>query len=83
MSLRIPCPTCGERAIEEWVHGTIPVVPDGITDPDARDVDRGYMRTNEHGLVREAWFHLYGCRRWVTLWRDTTTDTFHTGPPPD
>lgn len=76
MSLRIPCPICGDRSIEEWVHGAIPVVPDSIEDPDLRDVDRGYMRNNEHGVVREAWFHLYGCRRWVTLWRDTTTDRF-------
>ncbi|MCB0226467.1 MAG: sarcosine oxidase subunit delta, partial [Anaerolineae bacterium] len=22
----------------------------------------------------EAWFHLYGCRRWVRLSRDTRTD---------
>ena len=74
MTMRIPCPWCGPRSIEEWVHGEIPVVPDSLADPDARDVDRGYMHTNEHGRVREAWFHLFGCRRWVTLWRDTRTD---------
>ena len=74
MSMRIPCPHCGPRSIEEWVHGEIPVVPDAISDPDARDVDRAYMHTNEHGPVREAWCHLFGCRRWVTLERDTRTD---------
>ena len=74
MTMRIPCPWCGPRSIEEWVHGEIPVVPESIADPDARDVDRGYMHANEHGAVREAWFHLFGCRRWVTLWRDTRTD---------
>ncbi len=76
MSFRIPCPTCGLRPIEGWVHGEIPVVPDTITDADARDVDRGYMHDNERGVVREAWFCQAGCRRWVTLWRDTATDTF-------
>jgi heterotetrameric sarcosine oxidase delta subunit len=81
MSFRIPCPTCGDRSIEEWVHGEIPTVPDSITDPDARDVDRGYMHTNTAGVVREAWFHLFGCRRWVTLWRDTTADVFVDAPP--
>lgn len=74
MSMRVPCPHCGPRSIEEWVHGEIPTVPDTIIDPDRRDVDRGYMHTNVHGAVREAWFHLSGCRRWVTLWRDTRTD---------
>lgn len=74
MSLRVPCPHCGPRSIEEWVHGEIPVVPETITDADARDIDRGYMHDNGHGPVREAWFHLFGCRRWVTLWRDTRTD---------
>ena len=82
MSLRIPCPHCGARSIEEWVHGEIPVVPDSLTDPDGRDVDRAYMHTNEFGPVREAWFHLYGCRRWVTLWRDTRTDSWIDRPSP-
>ena len=40
---------------------------------DTVDVATGAY-TNEHGAVREAWFHLFGCRRWVTLWRDTRTD---------
>ncbi len=76
MTLRITCPHCGTREIDEWVHGEIPVVPDDITDADDRDVDRAYFHNNVEGVVREAWFHLYGCRRWVTLERDTRTDAF-------
>ncbi len=76
MALRIPCPHCGTRAIDEWVYGEIPIVPDAITDADARDVDRAYFHNNAEGVVREAWFHLYGCRRWVTVERDSRTDTF-------
>jgi heterotetrameric sarcosine oxidase delta subunit len=71
---RIPCPHCGERAIEEFVHGEIPTPPDALTDPDARDVDRAFMRTNPEGPVVERWFHAYGCRRWLTLRRDTRTN---------
>ncbi|MEM9202102.1 MAG: sarcosine oxidase subunit delta [Actinomycetota bacterium] len=82
MSLRIPCPTCGPLPIDHWVHGEIPVVPDSITEPDARDLDRAYMHNNERGVVREAWFCSGGCRRWVTLWRDTVNDTF-VDPPSD
>ncbi len=76
MSMRIPCPHCGPRSIEEWVHGEVFAVPDSIVDGDARDVDRAYMHNNPEGSVAEAWFHSAGCRRWVYLWRDTTTDRF-------
>ena len=74
MSIRISCPNCGPRAVEEWVYGEVFSVPDEIADPDERDIDRGFMHNNPEGPVREAWFHLYGCRRWIYLSRDTTTD---------
>ena len=74
MSLRITCPTCGPRSAEEWVHGEMFDVPESITDTDEWDVDRGFFHNNVEGLVQEAWFHLYGCRRWVVITRDTRTD---------
>lgn len=74
MSLRIDCPNCGTRSVEEWVYGEVFAVPESITDPDDRNVDRGFNHNNPEGPVREAWFHLYGCRRWVYLMRDTRTD---------
>lgn len=74
MSIRITCPHCGTRTLEEWVYGEMFDVPADITDQAARDIDRGFMHNNIEGEVREAWFHLYGCRRWVYLTRDTTTD---------
>ncbi len=49
-------------------------VPDSITNTDEWDVDRGFFHNNPEGLVQEAWFHLYGCRRWVVITRDTRTD---------
>jgi len=75
MALRITCPNCGSRSVEEWFHGEIFDVPDHITDPDARDLDRAYFHDNAEGPVREAWFHRYGCRRWIVVTRDTRTDT--------
>ena len=74
MSLIIPCPHCGARPVQEFVYGEIPVVPDDLTDPDARDVDRAFMRANPEGPTVERWFHAYGCRRWLTLERDTHND---------
>jgi sarcosine oxidase subunit delta len=76
MTIRISCPHCGVRSIGEWVHGEAFSVPDRITGADERDVDRAYMHDNPEGVVREAWFHQYGCRRWVYLERDTRTDEF-------
>jgi heterotetrameric sarcosine oxidase delta subunit len=55
------------------------VVPDDITDPEARDLDRAFMRSNPEGPTSERWFHTYGCRRWLTLRRDTRTDEILNG----
>ncbi|MDJ0754627.1 MAG: sarcosine oxidase subunit delta [Ardenticatenaceae bacterium] len=74
MSILIPCPHCGPRPVEEFVYGEVPVVPEEITDPEERDFDFGFMRNNPEGVQREAWFHAYGCRRWVYIERDTVND---------
>lgn len=71
--LRITCPHCGVRSLIEWVYGEILDTPEGLTDV---SLDRAFNHTNSPGIVTEAWFHAYGCRRWVTVRRDTTTDTF-------
>ena len=74
--LRIPCPNCGVRPVEEFAFGgEPPSVPDWITDPDERDVDEVWMYDNVAGITTERWFHQAGCRRWLTLRRDTRTDT--------
>lgn len=74
MSLRLDCPNCGERPLEEFLYGEILGVPDSLKDPDARDLDRAFMHDNVEGPVTERWFHAFGCRRWMTTRRDTRTD---------
>jgi sarcosine oxidase subunit delta len=74
LSIQIDCPYCGRRPIEEFAHGELPNVPDSITEPDARDLDRAFMVSNPEGPVVERWFHSFGCRRWLTVTRDTRTD---------
>jgi sarcosine oxidase subunit delta len=72
MTLQIDCPICGRRPVTEFRYGgELPQVPDALSDPDARDVDRVWMRTNLPGPTVERWFHDLGCRRWLTLERDT------------
>jgi sarcosine oxidase subunit delta len=74
MSIVLPCPNCGPRPIEEFEYGETPVVPESITNADERDLDRAFMRNNPEGPQTERWFHTFGCRRWLTLRRDTRTD---------
>ena len=74
MVLRLSCPHCGLRPVEEWVFAATPDTPDHVTDPEDRDVDRGYMTANMEGVEHERWFHTDGCRRWYTIGRNTTLD---------
>ena len=74
MSIFIECPFCGERPIEEFLYSEIPHVPDEIVGVNERDIDRAFMVNNVEGVQKERWFHTYGCRRYVTIQRDTRTD---------
>lgn len=74
MSIFIECPHCGGRPIEEFLYSEIPHVPDYIVGVNERDVDRAFMVNNVEGVQKERWFHTYGCRRYVTIERDTRTD---------
>lgn len=77
MSIKIPCKNCGPRPLEEFVYGEVPVIPEHIKNhgEEAYEFDFGFMRNNPAGIQREAWFHLYGCRRWTYIQRDTVTDS--------
>ena len=69
--LRIHCPHCGTRSLNEWVYGEILDVPDDVVDV---SLDRAFHHTNRAGVVDEVWFHLYGCRRWIPVRRNTLND---------
>jgi sarcosine oxidase subunit delta len=74
MSMLVSCPTCGERPYTEFTFGG--ELRD-VSSPDvASDVVRVFLRANPAGVQAERWFHQLGCRRWVTLRRDTTTNRF-------
>lgn len=73
--LWITCPTCGRRPVEEFgFGGELRSVPDRITDAAERDIDYVWMFDNVNGISEERWFHSAGCRRWLNLRRDTSTD---------
>lgn len=72
MSLKIPCPHCGPRPYNEFTFGG-ELRPPGSEDRE-EDFRRVYLRDNVAGAQEERWFHAYGCRRWLTLRRDTVTN---------
>lgn len=74
MGLNVPCPTCGPRPFTEFAFGgeLRPLEADGVE----ADFDRVFLRENAAGVQEERWFHLFGCRRWVTARRDTVTNRF-------
>jgi methylglutamate dehydrogenase subunit B len=69
--MRIPCPYCGERDVQEFVHrgDAAPVRPDG----EDGIFDYVYLRDNPAGLLAEHWYHAQGCRNWIEVTRDTRT----------
>lgn len=69
MALNIPCPFCGERPYTEFTFGG-ELRPTDSPDLES-DFDRVYHRANVAGEQQERWFHAAGCRRWMTLTRDT------------
>ncbi|MEX0754395.1 MAG: sarcosine oxidase subunit delta [Actinomycetota bacterium] len=72
MSMRIPCPNCGSRPYTEYSYGgELRAIDADSLDEDFRRV---YLRENADGPQRERWFHAAGCRRWLTLTRDTVTN---------
>jgi heterotetrameric sarcosine oxidase delta subunit len=74
--LWLSCPRCGRRPLDEFTFGgERRAVPDRITDPDERDYDEVWIFDNPDGITTERWFHAAGCRRWLTVRRDTSSDT--------
>lgn len=75
--LVIPCPHCGPRDVTEYTYGgdasrarpdTSGAVDDGTWDAYL------YLRDDPAGPHLEHWHHVLGCRQWLTVTRDTTTD---------
>ena len=76
--MMIDCPFCGRRSVQEFrFRGEASVQrpsSDAFGDHSEQDfVDYVYFRDNLAGAQEEHCFHAYGCRRWLTITRDTRT----------
>ena len=74
MSVTITCPNCGARPVEEYRFGGEAILRSPGEETQDGLVDRTWMLTNAEGAARERWFHEAGCRRWLTMTRDTRID---------
>ena len=71
----LDCPRCGRRPLDEFTFGgERRPTANWLTDPDDRDFDDVWVFENPAGLATERWFHAAGCRRWLTVRRDTSLD---------
>ena len=71
----LDCPRCGRRPLDEYVFsGERRATPETIIEPDDRDFDEVWIWANPDGPTTERWFHAFGCRRWLTVRRDTSVD---------
>ena len=75
-TMRIPCPNCGERGLEEFSYrGDATVTRPTSIEPSSESawLDYVYLRDNPYGPHWEFWHHISGCRAWFRLKRDTVT----------
>lgn len=74
--MRIKCPVCGERPLEEFTYrGDAKVKRPKTLDPADLETwhEYVYIRDNPRGRHKEHWRHAGGCGAWVTVDRDTYT----------
>lgn len=72
--LLINCPHCGPRSSSEFsYHGEGPSRPSADATP-AQWRSYLYEKDNRAGSVTEQWFHGSGCRRFLVVERDTTSN---------
>ncbi len=72
--MRLTCPFCGERGLEEFVYAGDATLsrPGSNAEPSAW-VDYVYFRDNQAGPHSELWYHAAACRQFLTVERDTRT----------
>jgi heterotetrameric sarcosine oxidase delta subunit len=71
----LPCPWCGDRDASEFRYaGEVVPRPDPAAATRQEWRDYLYLRENRRGWVTERWYHRAGCRRYVVVERDTSTN---------
>ena len=74
--MRIRCPYCGERALDEFVYsGDASVMRPDAADTGSMGAFVAYVfeRANTPGEHRELWYHAAGCHAWLVVARNVST----------
>ena len=86
---QIKCPHCGNREMTEFSYGgEAHLVRPTNDQAKESEVWAGYLfgRNNKRGIHYERWFHVFGCRKWFNVARNTITneivDTYLQGETP-
>jgi methylglutamate dehydrogenase subunit B len=74
--MRVDCPFCGERSLDEFLAlGAAGLARPELGASTDAWVDYVYMRSNAAGAHGELFHHVAGCRQWLVVNRDTRTHT--------
>jgi len=77
----LPCPWCGLRDATEFGYvGETAARPDPRSTTKSEWRDYLYLRRNRAGWTVERWHHRMGCRRYLLVERDTTTNEVRPAP---
>lgn len=72
--MRIPCPHCGPRGVDEFLYTQDATVSRPQGDAPMQDwVDYVYLRENAKGARKEYWYHSAGCHAWLVVTRDVVS----------
>jgi len=70
--MRISCPSCGARDVQEFSYlGDANATRPAADAPVEDYAEAVYLRDNPAGPHRELWYHAAGCRAWLVVTRDT------------
>jgi heterotetrameric sarcosine oxidase delta subunit len=73
--IAIDCPWCGPRNVTEFAYqGESRARPEPASATPSSWRRYLYVRANPAGPVTETWLHRSGCRRFLVVERDTTTN---------
>jgi len=73
--MRISCPNCGDRGLDEFLYyGDASVSRPDFSAPKAMEdfVHYVYDRGNPAGDHKELWYHSAGCHAWLVVSRNTS-----------
>ena len=72
--LRIDCPFCGPRDHSEFSYeGDATITYPALDASEQEWFEAVFLRENPRGAHSEIWHHLYGCRSFLIVERDTLT----------